>query len=105
MVKKIYRNILDENGKFTYNEDGSLAIEIVEREDTPEEVQDSIKNAMELEFNQCLSYLESTKWVYDKQRDLGLTDEQLRLKHGDILDERLAKRVRMQELQELGVDV
>ena len=38
MVKKTYKNILDEHGNITFNEDGSLAIETFERDYNEEEL-------------------------------------------------------------------
>jgi len=70
------------------------------RPHTFEENQVINKNNLKFEHDAIISELENTKWIYDKQKDLGLSDEELKEKHGNIINSRVLKRAKLQELQE-----
>ena len=56
--------------------------------------QEITKRDLEVEHQECINYLENTKWVFDKKEDgFDIT------KHQDILDKRVVTRNRMNEIQ------
>ena len=101
LTKKISKNVLDEQGNFAKDEQGKYIMEEVEVEYTPEELAGLEIEKLKFEEKTIISYLEKTRWVYDKQKDLGLTDYELENKHGDVLTERKLKREQLQTIQEL----
>lgn len=92
-MKRVNKSILLENGTWV--------VETTLVPYTQVELEKIQKEEYKMEMNGVLTYLEETKWIYDKQKDLQLTDEELYAKHGDIIDERILKRSRLQELQSL----
>jgi len=61
-------------------------------EELVQQEQEVLKN----EFKECIEYLDSTRWIYDKEKDgFDIT------KHQDIITKRVETRNRINEIQEL----